>query len=104
MRSLVSAIALLAACTAAQAANINFTFKNSTSVAVREFYLSPPSADDWEENLVRAPIQPGEQIPASIVDTGSCVFDVRTVFADGESTEDRGWNFCDDPDYEITEE
>lgn len=104
MRYFVCAIALLAAGTAAQAASINFTFKNSTSVAVTGFYLSPPSSDNWEENLVRAPIDPGEQIPASIADTGSCVFDVRTVFADGDSTEDRGWNFCDDPDYEITEE
>ncbi len=105
MRSILVAASLVAAAaTSAQAGNINFSLQNSTSVAVTEFYISPPSSNNWEENLVESPIRPGAQVPASIVDTGSCVYDVRTVFADGESTEDRGWNFCDDPNYEITEE
>jgi hypothetical protein len=103
-RILAAAAVLTGLASAASAATIDFTFKNSTSSPVEEFYLSLPTTDDWEENLVTSPVQPGQKVISSITDTGSCLYDVKTVFADGESTEDRGWDFCADPDYEIEEE
>jgi hypothetical protein len=100
--ALVIPLALIA--TPALAKTVKFKFKNSTTTAVTEFYLSLPSTDDWEENLVSSPIRPGESVSSSISQTDSCVYDVKTVFDDGSTTEDRGWNFCEDPNYNIEEE
>lgn len=103
-RILALVIPLALAVSPALAKTVKFKFKNSTSTAVTEFYLSLPSTDEWEENLVSAPIQPGESVSSSISQTDTCVYDVKTVFADGTTTEDRGWNFCDDSNYNIEEE
>lgn len=102
MLAFVIPIALLA--TPVLAKTIKFNFKNSTTTNVTEFCLSAPSTDNWEENLVSAPIGPGESVASSITQTDTCVYDVKTVFADGSETEDRGWNFCDDPAYDIEDE
>lgn len=103
-RLLTLAIPLALMATGASAKNVAFTLKNSTSSPVTEFYVALPSTDNWEENLVRSPIQPGESAAATVSGADTCVFDVRTVFEDGTDTEDRGYDLCDNPDYDITEE
>jgi hypothetical protein len=97
-------LSLALGATAASAKDIAFTLENATSSAVTEFYLSAPSVDNWEENLVTSPVQPGASAAAKITGADSCVFDVHTVFEDGTSTEDREYNLCENPDYKIEEE
>ncbi len=102
LAALTLSLSLLAS--VASAKDIAFTLENATSSAVTEFYLSAPSVDNWEENLVTAPIPPGGEAPAKITGADSCVFDVHTVFEDGTSTEDREYDLCENPDYKIEEE
>jgi hypothetical protein len=98
------ALSLAFVATAASAKDVAFTLENATSSAVTEFYLSAPSADNWEENLVASPIPAGGKAPAKVTGADSCVFDVHTVFEDGTSTEDREYDLCENPDYKIEEE
>lgn len=103
-RFAVLAFPLVLIASAASARDIGFTLDNQTSSPVTEFYLSAPDVDNWEENLVTAPIPPGGSAPATIRGADTCVFDVRTVFEDGTDTEDRSYDLCENPDYTIEEE
>lgn len=103
-RLLILAMPLVLLASAASAKTVSFSLENDTSSVVTEFYLSSPGVDNWEENLVTSPIQIGEKVSSKITGADSCVFDVKTVFADGTETEDRSFDLCDTPNYKIEDE
>ena len=86
------------------AADISFALTNSTSVDIIEFYASPTSAEDWEEDILGAEILPaGEGGTVTIADNRGCDYDIKAVFADGEELTDT-LNICETSEYEFTEE
>jgi len=68
-----------------------FTLKNGTNSPITEFYVSPPSEDTWEHNLVPdgSEVKPGTQAKVTIDDgRPDCKYDIKAVFgpaADGSS-------------------
>jgi len=86
------------------AADISFTLTNSTTVDIIEFYASPTSADDWEEDILGSEILPaGEGGTVTIADDRGCDYDIKAVFADGDELTDT-LNICETSEYEFTEE
>ncbi|BDA84757.1 hypothetical protein Sa4125_22990 [Aureimonas sp. SA4125] len=103
-RVIALAIPLALLASSALAKDVAFKLSNATSSAVTEFYLSLPGDDEWGENLVVEAIPAGGSAPAQITDTDTCIFDVKTVFADGTDTEDREYDLCANSNYKIEEE
>ena len=104
LRHLVVALPLVLAALPSIAEDLAFDLINKTSSAVTEFYTSPVEADDWEENMVSDPIGAGEQATATIADGRSvCEYDVRAVFADGDTVEEKNINLCELGSYTLHE-
>ncbi|MCB8840580.1 hypothetical protein [Aurantimonas sp. VKM B-3413] len=104
LRQLVVALPLVCMTSAALAQDLTFNLINNTSSAVTEFYTSPVSTDDWEENMVSDPIAPGEQASANIADGRAvCEYDIKAVFADGDTVTDNNINLCELGSYTLHE-
>lgn len=69
----------------AQAQSVTFTLINSTSRVLEEFYASPPSTDDWEEDILGSDVlNPGESIEITIDDgREDCTYDFKGVLGPG---------------------
>lgn len=71
----------------AQANNgpVTFTLVNSTNRVLEAFYASPPSTDDWEEDILgRDVLAPGESVKITINDGRSdCLYDFKGVLGPG---------------------
>lgn len=86
------------------AADVSFTLTNSTSVDILEFYASPTSAPDWEDDILGSDIlSAGEAATISIPEDRGCDYDIMAVFADGDELTDT-LNICEISEYEFTEE
>ncbi|NDW04715.1 hypothetical protein [Jiella pacifica] len=104
LRHIVVAVPLALAALPASAEDLSFSLINKTSSAVTEFYTSPVETDDWEENMVSEAIAPGEQATANIADGRSvCEYDVRAVFEDGDTVEEKNINLCELGSYTLHE-
>ncbi|HIK12052.1 MAG TPA: hypothetical protein IGS52_17640 [Oscillatoriaceae cyanobacterium M33_DOE_052] len=91
---------------------VTFTLINKTSRDLIEFYASPPSTDDWEENILDGKVlPPGGEAKVTIDDRRpDCRYDFKGVLAaaeDGSVGEgaliQTGINVCEDPTYEYYE-
>lgn len=89
----------------AHAEDLTFTLNNGTGAAVVEFYLSPAEVDDWEENLLGDDaLSAGASTDVTVADgRTTCVYDIKTVFKDGDVVDDRGIDLCDLGSYTIHE-
>jgi hypothetical protein len=69
---------------------------NSSSQSVREFYASPVTSDNWEEDMLGSGVLgPGESISANIDNgTGQCSFDLKAVMMDDTEHIQNGVNVC----------
>lgn len=104
LRSLALAAALAFSAMPALADDIVFTLTNATSVDMVEFYASPTSADDWEDDILGADILPaGAQAEVTIGGDRGCDYDVKAVFADGDEVTEQ-LNICEIDDLTIGEE
>ncbi|WP_102959375.1 hypothetical protein [Mangrovicella endophytica] len=104
IRPVLIAAGLMIPSAPALAEDLTFTLENHSSVAVTEFYVSPVSVEDWEENLVTGGLQPGEGGQVTIADGRAvCEYDIRTVYADGDETVDRGVNLCELGTYTVSD-
>ncbi|MEO6394678.1 MAG: hypothetical protein ABIO40_02050 [Devosia sp.] len=81
----LSAIALLAALTVApvpaMAEELMFKLTNQSSYTITNFYTSPTTTDDWEEDVFGEGVfLPGYTVPIRIVDgSDQCVYDMKFV-------------------------
>lgn len=80
-----------------QQADYSFMLTNDTSVDMLEFYASPQTATDWEENVlgettVRAN---GDWTLITVSGRRGCFYDFLAVFADGDKLEKYGINVCE---------
>ena len=81
---------------AALAEDLEFTLINGSDAAVTAFHVSHAGTSSWEENLIEGGFLPvGNEIDILIADGRStCVYDIRTEFADGQTFEDYGLDLC----------
>ena len=81
---------------AALAEDLEFTLINGSNADVTAFHVSHAGTSSWEENLIAGGFLPvGNEIDILIADGRStCIYDVRTEFADGQSYEDYGLDLC----------
>lgn len=94
------------------AESVSFTLINKTSRDLEEFYASPPSANDWEDDILGKDVLPaGESVTITISDgREDCLYDFRGVLgpsADGSVGRGEliqsGVNVCDGGTYEYFE-
>lgn len=95
-----------------ETAPVTFTLINNTSRTLLEFYASPPSTDDWEEDILDGKVlPPGGKATVTIDDRRpDCLYDFKRVLAAAEdgsvgegSLIQTGINVCEDPTYEYSE-
>ena len=79
----------------AQAPNPSFNIVNRTSNAISEAYATKAGAATWGQNRIgNRPIPPGQTGPIRLPADGSCTYDIRVRYANGQSEERRGLNTC----------
>lgn len=103
-RTTILASLLAAICTPVLADGLVFMLDNQSSYDVHEFYTSPTSVDNWEEDILGADVLPsGDAIRVTIADGRDvCEYDVRVVFEDGDVLDDVT-NLCETGSYTITD-
>lgn len=77
---------------------------NETGWTMTRFYASDSRAEQWEEDvLVSAVIAPGGNAVIDIDDgSGTCVYDLRAEFANGQHLVRRRVNVCEIADFYYT--
>ena len=82
---------------AAAAADRKVDITNQTGLTLKHFYASRPGADTWEDDILgRDTLGNGQTFQADIDDgSGSCVFDFKAVFEDGQSLIRKKINVCE---------
>ena len=94
-RLLPAALLALAALPAWAQDNPSFNVVNRTSVPMREAFASPAGIANWGRNrLAAVAVPPGGNAPIRLPADGNCIYDVRVVYANGQSDERRGVNTC----------
>jgi hypothetical protein len=80
---------------AAATGNPSFNLINRGTRTIQEFYASPASQSTWGPDRLGAGVLPaGDTFPVRLP-VGECAYDLRVVWADGESEERRNVNTCD---------
>ena len=92
-----------AAGASADATNQNFTIRNNTGQTINELYVSAVSTDDWEEDILgRDTLANGQAAQIAFERAESqCQWDLRVVFENGQSLEERGVNLCQTGEVEV---
>lgn len=97
-RWMLAALMLLTAAATAPARaqpNPSFNVANGARALITEVYASPAGVTNWGRNrLVGVAVPPGQRY-AIRLPLGGCTYDVRVVFANGQSDERRSVNTCD---------
>lgn len=83
---------------------VTFTLENGTNEPIFEFYASPPSTDDWEEDILGEEVlMPGDTVNITIDDgREDCEYDFLAVFEDGTELEHENVSVCDGESYTYT--
>lgn len=104
-RSLFAAALVLLPVTAwAASANPSFYLVNRSTQAINEVYVSPVTAAGWgHDQLGSDTIESGANTPIRLRADGRCLFDLRVVYEDGRSEEQRGVNTCEVDDISFGE-
>jgi hypothetical protein len=91
-----NAAAPAAGAAGADATNQNFTIRNGTGQTINELYVSAISSDDWEEDILgRDTLPDGETAQIGFARQESqCNWDIRVVFENEQSLEERNVNLC----------
>jgi len=104
LRSFALASALAVFAMPALADDIVFTLTNATDVDLIEFYASPTTSDDWEDDILGEDILPaGAQAEITIGGDRGCDYDLKAVFADGDEVTEQ-LNICEIDDFTIGSE
>jgi hypothetical protein len=76
-----------------QVANPSFNLVNHGRQPVREVYVSSVREENWGDQRLRQPMQPGAHLAVRLP-SGDCVNDVLVVWADGRREERRRVDTC----------
>ena len=98
---LVPGISLTNSKAIAQSGAVTFKLINGTDKVMTEFYASPPSTSDWEDDILGVDVlNPGDSITIKIDDgREDCNYDFRAVFEDGTESVDTGEKICSGEEY-----
>lgn len=78
-----------------EAADPSIRLVNRGSQDITAFFVAPPGHTDWGANRLSAgPLPAATEKLVHIDGTGSCLFDLRVVFADRTAKEKRGTDLC----------
>jgi hypothetical protein len=78
------------------AEDLHFTLDNQSSSTIKELHISTLNSDSWEENILDGPIDAGGQAAVTLTNTnGICQVDMRIVYDDDSTTDERKINLCD---------
>ena len=66
----------------------DFTVYNETSYTITELYVSPHSADNWEEDVLGSDVlKAGHHVKITFSDNlGVCYYDIKAVYSDGDKS------------------
>ena len=63
--------------------NLDFTIVNKTGWAIKEIYVAPTSSDNWEENIIKEPLEDGESLEVTFEPSEKTKkWDLRIVWVD----------------------
>lgn len=91
--ALVTMIAMLSGA-ADSPPNPSFYLVNRGSSAIGRVYVSPAGVPNWGTNKLAGSIAPGDNAPIRLAADGTCIYDVRIVYASGVSDERRDVDTC----------
>jgi hypothetical protein len=75
--------------------NPDFWVSNTSGKQINEIYVSPSTETNWGSDWLREHVLPtGHRFAIRPRRDGTCVFDIRVVFADGSAEERRRVNVC----------
>ena len=75
--------------------NPSFNAVNRTRSEIMELYATPAGMTTWgKDRLGDNTVPPNENRPVRLLADGNCVYDIKVVFASGQSDERRGVNTC----------
>ena len=100
MNRTIGMVAALAAALAligpAAASDHHVTIVNKTGMALKHFYASVTSTDDWEEDVLGKEIlEDGETFDVDIDDgSGKCMYDFKGVFENGQFLVQKNIDVC----------
>jgi hypothetical protein len=90
--------------THALAEDLTFSLDNQTNATLVDLYISPSSANHWEQDLISTPadeVQAGQKAAVTISDgrrasggPRTCIYDILGVFADGQRRDAYKIDFC----------
>lgn len=97
----IAILTLLLAPLAQASDAVTFTLINGTDYTIVEFYASPPSSSDWEEDILGVDVlEPGEMVEITIDDwREDCLYDFLAVFDDDSELEHNEISICDGEQY-----
>ena len=76
--------------------NPSFYLLNRSPTAINRVYATPAGMPNWgSDRLAGRAVAPGQNAPIRLPADGSCVYDIRVVYANGRSDERRGLNTCE---------
>lgn len=68
----------------AEEPNLDFQLVNKTGYDIKEVYVSPSTKDEWEENILKAPLADGETLEVSFgAGNTAKKWDLKIVWVDG---------------------
>lgn len=77
------------------APNPSFTLANRGNQPISELYATATGVSNWgPDRMGRFSLPPGMTMPIRLPADGSCVYDIRVVYADGSPEERRRLNTC----------
>jgi len=92
----LAAVLAVATASPALAQDLQFTLINDSGVDIVAFHVSHSNSQYWEQDLLGSSIlADGHQVDVVISDgLRTCIYDIRTEFADGDAHEDFGVDLC----------
>jgi hypothetical protein len=87
----------------AMAQDLYFMLTNNTGVPVTAFHVSHTGTSSWEEDLLGGSYLPhGYEVEVVISDgRRTCMYDIRSEFADGDVVEDFNVDLCQLTSYDL---
>jgi hypothetical protein len=86
------------------APNPSFNLVNRGSTAIKEFFATPAGRPNWGlDRLNGKGLAAGGKAAVRLPADGNCIYDLRAVFADGRSEDNRGKNVCQVEDIGVGE-
>lgn len=92
----VAAASLFASAASAQTGPVSFSLDNNTDYTLTHIYVSLPSNNSWEEDILGAQVvESGETVIVTVDDgLAECEYDLRYDFSDGDSLIESSVDLC----------